>query len=364
MHIRFITSTPLNVDEGSGTFVGIMTLARSLRALGATVNLVTPAFRFPVYTLQRLLFNETLRFRRQSDCDITVGFDMDGYAMAGVGRRAHVAAVKGVIADEMRFESGLTKGTMRIQAAFEKLHVHQADLVITTSQYASARIQELYALQKAPRVIPELIDLAAWNKLFLVNPTTVHAHKFIVLTVCRFYPRKRLNILLLAARRLRCRIPGLEVRIIGGGPEAARLKDFCRKNGLQSIVTWHENISQTQLAQEYNQCDIFCLPSVQEGFGLVFLEAMANGKSIVAARAGAAPEVVKHGLLVAPDDEQALAEAIERLYQQPALRKSLGTAGQEFVRQFDAPVVAGLFLQELERVAMHAAAGTARPKVR
>jgi len=103
------------------------------------------------------------------------------------------------------------------------------------------------------------------------------------------------------------------------------------------------------LAREYNQCDVFCLPSVQEGFGIVFLEAITAGKSIVAARAAAVPEVVKHGLLAEPDDENSLAEAIEGLYLEPELRESLGEAGREFVKQFDAPVVAKLFLDEIQR---------------
>ena len=350
MQIRIITSTPQNVTKGSGTFVGIANLARALRTLGATVEEVTLKFRFTMYTAQRVLFNEMLRFRAQRDFDVTVGFDMDGYAVAKKGRGLYVASIKGVIADELRFESGLTKATMRIQAAFERRNVHGADLVVTTSQYSSARIQQLYDLLKAPTVITEMIDLDGWNSLLSANKASPDPRKFVILSVCRFYPRKRLNVLLDAAKRLRDRIPGLEVRIVGGGPEAKRLKQLCRNNGLENIVKWHQDISQAELARQYNECDIFCLPSVQEGFGIVFLEAMASGKSIVAARAGATPEVVKHGLLAEPDDEESLAEAIERLYLKPELRKSLSMAGQEFVKQFDAPVVAKSFLRELEKM--------------
>ena len=357
MRIRFISSTPMNVFQGSGTYVGIETLARSLQALGVQVDIVTPRLRFPIFTVQRLLFNQSLRFRRRNDYDVTVGFDMDGYtiagqtnaghASAGAGPKVHVASIKGVIADEMRFESGLTKMTMRLQAACEAEHVRRADFVMTTSAYAAGQIRQLYGVSQPPRIVPELIDLAAWEGVAQNNAPPA-ADKFIVLTVCRFYPRKRLLILLTAADRLRSRIPGLEVRIVGGGPEEDRLRAICRERNLEEVVVWRRNISGAELAREYSQCHLFCLPSVQEGFGIVFLEAMANGKPVVAARAGATPEVVQHGLLVEPDNDQELADAIERLYREPIMRESLGTAGHAFVRRFDAPVVARIFLRELE----------------
>lgn len=349
MRIRFISSTPMNVFQGSGTYVGIETLARSIRALGAQVDIVAPRHPFPILTVQRLLFNQWLRFRSRNDYDVTVGFDMDGYTLAGhsgAGPNLHVAAIKGVIADEMRFESGPTKMTMRLQAACEAKHVRRADFVMTSSAYSASQIRQLYGVSQSPRIVPELIDLASWKDLAQSN--TPPADKFIVLTVCRFYPRKRLTVLLAAADRLRKRISGLEVRIVGGGPEEARLRAACRERNLEDIVAWRHNISTAELAREYSQCHVFCLPSVQEGFGIVFLEAMANGKPIVAARAGATPEVVRHGLLVEPDNDQQLADAIEQLYREPLLRESLGNAGRAFVRQFDAPVVGRVFLRELD----------------
>jgi glycosyltransferase involved in cell wall biosynthesis len=102
------------------------------------------------------------------------------------------------------------------------------------------------------------------------------------------------------------------------------------------------------LAREYNGCNLFCLPSVQEGFGIVFLEAMAARKPILAARAGAVPEVVEQGLLVEPDSEEALAEGIRRLFAQPELRCSLEAAGRSIVERYDAPKVAAMFLAEAE----------------
>jgi glycosyltransferase involved in cell wall biosynthesis len=118
------------------------------------------------------------------------------------------------------------------------------------------------------------------------------------------------------------------------------------------------------LAKEYNGCDVFCLPSVQEGFGIVFLEAMAAGKPIVAARSAAIPEVVRNGLLVEADNPAALAEAIVCLYRNPDVRRSLGTAGLRDVEQFGMNRVANRFLAEIARVApvfVDAIAEGARP---
>jgi glycosyltransferase involved in cell wall biosynthesis len=355
MHFRFVTSTPLDISRGSGTFAGIAGLAKCLRQSGETVDLITPTFRFPVYTVERLLFNEMLRLDRRSDNRVTVGFDMDGYTLASRGG-PHIAAIKGVIADEMRFESGLTKATMRLQALCEKLHVHRSDLVIATSRYSSERIQEFYGVASEPRIVPEPIDLVRWNALLQENPASPPDDKFIVLCVCRFYPRKRLQILLAAADYLRAKIPGLEVRIVGDGPEAGRLKAFYRRKNLQGIVQWLGCVSRSDLAREYNRCHIFCLPSLQEGFGIVFLEAMASAKPIVAARTAAVPEVVRHGILVEPDSDEALAQGIERLYQDSALQASLAAEGLAFVRQFDASIVADSFLRQIDLVAgIHAA---------
>ncbi len=154
MHYRFITSTPLNIFRGSGTFAGISTLAQFLRLSGETVDMVTPTLKFPVYTLERLVFNETLRLRRPAPSTVTVGFDMDGYALTGTRQGFHIASIKGVIADEMRFEAGLTRATMRIQAACEKHHVQRADAVFATSRYSAGRIQHLYAICNSPISFP------------------------------------------------------------------------------------------------------------------------------------------------------------------------------------------------------------------
>jgi glycosyltransferase involved in cell wall biosynthesis len=260
-----------------------------------------------------------------------------------------LAAIKGVIADELRFQRGMTRATMEIQAKLEALHVRRADFVMTTSRYAAERIQQAYGMPVAS-IVPELIDLRRWNRALAEHPAEPDPRYFTVLSVCRLYRRKRLDVLLEAAAQLRQRIPVLRVRIVGSGPEAGEFKAVWQRHGLEETVEWLGDVSFGQLAREYNACDIFCLPSVQEGFGIVFLEAMAAGKPIVAARAAAIPEVLPQGILTEPASAGATAQAIETLYVDTGRRAALSDAGRERVKDFDAFNVAQLFLSELERL--------------
>jgi glycosyltransferase involved in cell wall biosynthesis len=339
LRIAFLTSTPLDISAGSGTYVGIATLAGALRRRGIAVDIFGPSLWLPMHTLSRRWFNEQLRMRDFSGYRMVVGFDMDGFRL----RTPHVASLKGVIADEARHETGITRRLLQLQAEWERRNVHGAERVLTTSLYAARRIQQLYGLPETPRVVPELIDLAAWRQLFHSVTGAPDPARFVVLSVARFYRRKRIDLLLEAARSIEDRIPGFELRIVGDGPEGRRLRDLAPRS-----AKFLGTVSRRDLALEYKRCDVFCLPSVQEGFGIVFLEAMAAGRAIVAASVSAAPEVVPHALLAAPGDAASLAQALYVAWSDPALRDSVAQAGAEHVKRYDAPVVAAQFLEALE----------------
>jgi glycosyltransferase involved in cell wall biosynthesis len=325
-------------------------LVEALRRLGIHVELVTPRVQTPIYSVTRVLFNEMLRWRKFPP-DATVGIDVDGYGVAS--RRnslPHIACIKGVLRDAVRFERGGTRASMALQAKLEAKHARRADLVITVSGYCAERLAELYGVTNAV-VVPELIDLTTWRTAFRATTGAPDQNKFTVLSVCRFYPRKRLDVLLRTASLLRGRIPQLEIRIVGNGPEYSKLQQMHVDLHLESTVRWLGDVSMSVLAAEYNRAHLFCLPSVQEGFGIVFLEAMAAGKPIVAARAAAVPEVVRNGILVEPENPEALAEGIIRLYRDPELRHSLASSGLNDVEQFEMSRVGRRFLSAVASVA-------------
>jgi glycosyltransferase involved in cell wall biosynthesis len=209
--------------------------------------------------------------------------DLDGFLWARRRRLPFVVSLKGVIADELKNERGWVRVLLAIQARWERLNARRADIVIAPSRYSAdvARREYGVAAEKIA-VVPEPIELERWTSLFAAAAPQPRGGPSI-LCVARLYPRKRIGDLLEAAALLRHRIPGARVRIVGKGPEWDGAVRLHAALGLGETVTLLGDVSRDRLAGEYVGADIFCLPSVQESFGIVFLEAMAAGLPVVAA---------------------------------------------------------------------------------
>jgi glycosyltransferase involved in cell wall biosynthesis len=148
-------------------------------------------------------------------------------------------------------------------------------------------------------------------------------------------------------------VPDLQIRIVGDGPERAALEDRARELQLAGTARLLGDVSREQLVEEYANADCFCLPSVQEGFGIVFLEAMTAGLPVVACRAAAIPEVVldgRTGVLVPPRDPDALARALGDLLAAPDRGILLGTAGRQWAATFTPERVARRFLDAVHSI--------------
>ncbi len=347
MKFSFFTSTPWSPTAGSGTFVGIRELERALVRLGHTVEIRPLRLRSGFHTLDRWLYNAALALRPPA-ADVAVGFDLDGFLWGRRRRVPFVASLKGIIADELQNERGWTRRLLSIQAAWERQNVAQADRVLVTSEYCARVAERCYGVSPAKiAIVPEPIDLEDWEARFARAPRRA-AERPTILTVARMYPRKRIGDLLDAMSRLRERLPGVQLRMVGSGPEHPRLLRRHAKLGLGDTVVFLGEVSRARLAEEYVNADCFCLPSVQEGFGIVFLEAMAAGLPIVACRCAAVPEVVPDGVagkLVEPRNPERLAEALEDILTDSRRRKEYGEAGRRRVAEFSAPRVAERFLE-------------------
>ncbi len=342
-----MTGTAPDVPEGSGTHVGISVLREALEARGHTVEVLAPAPHGPVSLLRRLRFNVRARraaLRLHPRPDLIVGFDLDGFLLAARDVR-RVAAIKGVLADESGYERGLPHVRLTVESFLERRHVRRVDRIVTSSAYSAARIAEEYGVDvNRITVVPEAIDLARWRRAFEAAPKLPRGGPSI-LCVAHLYPRKNVETLLAAMTRLS---NDAVLRVVGTGPGFARLERLSRKLGLGERVELLGHVDFTRLAGEYRRADVFCLPSRQEGFGIVFLEAMAAGLPVVAGRAAAVPEVVidgESGILVDPRSPDDLAAALDRLLSDPVERRRLGEAGRKRVTRFDVSLVAQSFLE-------------------
>jgi glycosyltransferase involved in cell wall biosynthesis len=126
------------------------------------------------------------------------------------------------------------------------------------------------------------------------------------------------------------RAPQLRLVIAGSGPLREELEHLAAGNENVTFLGFQDDVR--PLVQAADVMAFPTLPALGEGFGLTALEAMAAGRPVVATSVGAIPEVVEHeetGLLVAPHDSAALADALVRLAEAPTERSAMGRAGAE-----------------------------------
>jgi glycosyltransferase involved in cell wall biosynthesis/predicted metal-dependent phosphoesterase TrpH len=143
----------------------------------------------------------------------------------------------------------------------------------------------------------------------------------LLLSVGRLSREKRVDVLLEAFARLRTTHPGARLAVVGDGPARGEL-EAAAPDGASFLGELRDE----RLAEVFASCDVFCFPSTTDTFGQVMVEASASGLPVVAAAAGGAGELVRHGktgLLVAPDDAAALADALTTLADDSLLRKRL-----------------------------------------
>jgi phosphatidylinositol alpha-1,6-mannosyltransferase len=150
--------------------------------------------------------------------------------------------------------------------------------------------------------------------------------------------RKGHDQLIAAMRDVSRTIGDARLVVAGTGDNLDFYREMARREGVDDRVIFTGFVDQPVLEELYRRCGVFAMPSRQEGFGLVYLEAMRAGLPCIASDCDAAQEIVvdgETGYLVAPDDRTALTTALTRLLGNDALRRELGRqARARFLQSF------------------------------
>jgi phosphatidylinositol alpha-1,6-mannosyltransferase len=161
-------------------------------------------------------------------------------------------------------------------------------------------------------------------------------------------------------------IPDLTYVIVGEGDDRPRLEGLARDLGVAAHILFTGEVSDSKLAMLYRRCEVFALPTRTvidehhpkgEGFGIVFLEAMAFGKPVVGPNYGAPAELIRHGetgLLVDPEDAKAVSAALVNLFTNSEIAREMGSAGSRWVQTHYSY---GSFLSRLHSILQNSALG-------
>ena len=185
----------------------------------------------------------------------------------------------------------------------------RASLVLSVSEHLKRHI-ETYGIRGRFKVIPNMVN----TDIFYPSPTRRKGRgKKNILLVTTLNPKKGVPYLLRALSKV------MEVRsdfvldIVGDGPNRSEYEALTKELGLDDTVRFHGLKLLGEVAQLMRNCDFFVQASLWETFGVVYIEAMACGKPVIATDIGGPDEIITAdtGILVPPRDIKALAEAIE-----------------------------------------------------
>ncbi len=219
--------------------------------------------------------------------------------------------------------------------------LHRADGLLPVSRYTSSLLQELGVSSDRITVLHNGTDPQRFHPEDGRNVRSALGleERKILLTVGRLVPRKGIDTVLRALPYVAREIPEVHYLICGNGPDRDRLEGLARDLCVTERIRFLGEVVHDDLPRYYSACDVFVMPSREtrpyvEGFGIVFLEANACGKPVVGAHSGGIPDAVRDGetgLLVEPDNEVELADALIRLLRDPALAVRLGENGRRRV---------------------------------
>ena len=217
--------------------------------------------------------------------------------------------------------------------------LQQADFIISISDYTKRQAVAINGLdEKRISVLPNALEWKASDAVERAASASLPTGTRLLSVgrLLRSEQQKGFDTVIRALPSIAARVADVQYIIIGSGTDLERHRQLARELGVSERVHFLGTVDEGTLRHCYKSCDIFVMPSAQEGFGFVYLEAMQFAKVVVAARSGGAPEVVEDqvtGRLVEYGNEDELAQTLIELCLDPEKRTRLGSAGYQRLQE-------------------------------
>jgi len=387
MKVLFLThSFPRKEGDAAGSFV--LRLAVALRAEDVTVQVVAPAapglpatdeiqgirvdrFRYAPRRYEKLAYTgnmasdvasswsarlalvgflgsdfvHAVRARRSFEPGIIHAhwWFPNGVVGTWLGSLAHVPVVTTLHGSDVR----LARTVGVAKPMFNHVLKHSA-AVTTVSRWLQEETGKL-----APGIEATVAPMPVATELFSPDGATPRRN---LLFVGRLNAQKGIEHLLRAVAAMKTRA---DLDVVGDGPSRQALEQLAGELSIGDRVRWHGQLPQPELAAMYRRAAAVVVPSIDEGLGLVAVEALLCEAPVVAFDSGGLKDIIQHektGLLVAPGDRSALASTLDDLLTREGRGADLGRAGRLYALSTFAPEsaarrYAGIYRQVLGGIA-------------
>jgi glycosyltransferase involved in cell wall biosynthesis len=180
-------------------------------------------------------------------------------------------------------------------------------------------------------------------------------HPPVFLFVGQLIPRKGLPLLLRACATLHTRgYENYTLQVVGSGTQQAELETFCQESALSDRIEWVGRVPFDRIGTYFDRADVFVLPTMEDTWGVVTLEAMLLGKPILCSTGAGTAELVipgENGYVFAPDDAEKLADLMQRFLDEPTLIPTMGARSQQIMQQYT-PVAAAQCMADITNLVM------------